>query len=572
MYENFFRLKEKPFSLTPDSQLIFPSKKHTAALDHLRYGILEKKGFILITGEAGSGKTTLCRSFLKSIENNIEVALILNSFLSEEELLRAINKDFGIDASGETREQLVSTLNEFLLKKKEEKKTVVVMVDESQNLNPSVLEQLRMLSNLETEKEKLIQIVLLGQPELEETLAQHDLRQLNQRITVRFHIDPLDFYETQKYIYYRLHATSEGDTTVSFTKGAFKKIYKASKGLPRNINVLCDHALLATYVRESFSVTESIVRKSMRELKWNRNVSFAFFSWQKALGSVAALALLTSSFYFVQLTLLSKEAAIQKQEIAAAPLKTIQPEKKIQPTKTEQIEQAWAELAPSEPVSDEIVYFTQLNEALWQCAQYWPAIQATTPLNSKDKRVELLLRQGLDYAETWAGLSILSKINLPCVLQVNFPESDENSYVILSRLSETKANLFVSSKKTKVVSREELEQMWHGKAFIPYMDSKGVKHSQIFIQNMRGKGVELLQKRLYSLGYLKNGVSGTYDGKTRQAVERFQKDMGFPIDGIAGIETHLALYHLSEQKGTPFLVQANPNTGTTLLSYEENND
>ncbi len=562
MYENFFRLKEKPFSLTPDSQLVFPSRKHTEALEHLRYGILEKKGFVLITGEAGSGKTTLCRTFLKNAENNIEVALILNSFLSEIELLRAINRDFGINSNGETREQLITTLNHFLLEKKEENKTVVVMVDESQNLNTSVLEQLRMLSNLETEKEKLIQIVLLGQPELEQKLDQHELRQLNQRITIRFHIKPLDFYETQKYIYYRLHATSEEETTVEFTQRALRKIYNTTKGLPRKINALCDHTLLAAYVKESFVIDPALVQKAKKELKWTHKWSLPKISWQLSMGSATVLTLIVSTFIIgksafdfsgeSQTINLTQEESFSEQT----------PIKKITRKKTpKQIQETVEQKAP--------LYFSKLDNAIWKCVQFWPGQKNLSLFDSEKNKLTRLKERGFDYADTWAGLGILSKINLPCVLQVNFPGNNENHYVILKALKDKKATLITSNNVPTVVSWKELEQMWHGKAYIPYFDPKGGEHTQIFIQNMKGKEVELMQQRLFDLGYLKGGVSGTYDGPTREAVERFQNDMGFPVDGVAGVETHLALFHLSEQKGTPFLVQAGTSTAT-MITYEEN--
>lgn len=558
MYQNFYRFKENPFSLTPDTDLVFPSKKHITAIEHLEYGIQQKKGFILITGEAGSGKTTLCRSFLKNLDKKIEVALILNSFLSEIELLRAINRDFGIDSTGETREQLVNALNDFLIEQKELKKIPVVIVDESQNLSPSVLEQLRMLSNLETDKEKLLQIVLMGQPELEETLERHDLRQLNQRIAIRYKIMPLDFQETQKYIYYRLHAASGGETTASFSRAAMKKIYRASRGIPRNINILCDYALLTAYVQDDFTVSGQMVQKAMRELNWKgaaANIA-RYVKWPAvAVASCAAVIILVIPVIKHFPLSISFNKNKPAEEIKAAEIKkTAPPVQTVQAVATEKT-------VPAEPkvfTERKIRSYLELNNALWELARLWEAGNSLPEAYSTENKQLLLNQYGFKSSKTWAGLPILAKINLPCVLEVAVPESDESEYIVLAELDRDRAVVVAENNQRKTLSWSQLEGIWHGRAHILYRDTQKPDDSEIYIQNMRGKGIELLQKRLYALGYLEGGVSGKYDQETRNAVEKFQKAMRFPVDGIAGVETLLTLYRLSDGQNSPQLVKGRP--------------
>ncbi|MBI5287179.1 MAG: AAA family ATPase, partial [Deltaproteobacteria bacterium] len=246
MYERFFFLKEHPFHITPDPKFLYLSEKHQEALNLFYFGILEKKGFILLTGEVGTGKTTLCRAILDRLDKKVETALILNPLLSDFDLLWAINEDFGIRVNGTSMKEHLDALNLFLLKKAEEKGNAVVIIDEAQNLNPKTLEMIRLLSNLETEKTKLLQIALVGQPELRDKLKLPELRQLNQRVIVRYHLKPLNLEETKFYIFNRL-AVAGGRGNVRFTIPALQRIYGASYGIPRLINVICDRTLMVAF-------------------------------------------------------------------------------------------------------------------------------------------------------------------------------------------------------------------------------------------------------------------------------------------------------------------------------------
>ena len=271
MYTDYFGFKEKPFNLTPDSHFLYMSAQHRDAMGHLLYGIRERTGFILISGEVGTGKTTLCRALIRRIEKDGEIGFILNTFLSAKELLKAVNDDLIGTSRGRTKKALVDELNGFLLRKHAEGRNVVLLIDECQNLSDDVLEQIRMLSNLETEKNKLLQIIMVGQPEIREKLARTGLRQLAQRISVSFHLQPLDYEETVNYIHHRLRVARGGEPEsgkgVRFSRSALKRVFAYSGGVPRKINIVCDRALLIAFTRGKRKITDSIIRAAIREVK-----------------------------------------------------------------------------------------------------------------------------------------------------------------------------------------------------------------------------------------------------------------------------------------------------------------
>ena len=254
MYESFYGFKEKPFTLTPDPKYFFPSRAHREAVDHLLYGIREREGFIAITGGVGTGKTTLCRAILSQLEPGTTTAVILNPVLSEDELLRAVLLDFGLTAAGRTKNDLIAELNEFLMRTIVAGRRAVLIIDEAQNLSLALLEQIRLLSNLETERDKLIQIVLVGQLGLLAHLASPELEQLNQRVSVRYQLQPLTFQETCQYIYHRLMVAG-GTTGISISAGALRAIHKYAKGIPRLINLAADRALLQGFADSSRQIT-----------------------------------------------------------------------------------------------------------------------------------------------------------------------------------------------------------------------------------------------------------------------------------------------------------------------------
>lgn len=266
MYCQFYGLKEKPFNVTADPAFFFSSQRHQEALSHLIYGINQRKGLILITGEVGTGKTTLCRFFLKQLKKNVETAFILNPNFSDIELLEAIVSDFGLKAKNRSKFFFIGELNRFLLRRSAIGNNIVLIIDEAQNLEAAQLEQVRLLSNLETAKDKLIQIILVGQPELNQKLELHSLRQLRQRIAVKYHVSPLERREIQDYIAHRLEvAGSQG--RIHFTDDAIHAISEFSRGTPRIINTLCDRALLAGFNAETNIIDGKIIERCIKELR-----------------------------------------------------------------------------------------------------------------------------------------------------------------------------------------------------------------------------------------------------------------------------------------------------------------
>lgn len=267
MYQDFFELREMPFHITPNPRFLFLSPTHHEALQHLRYGIEERKGFIVVTGEVGCGKTTLCRSLLNELEEhgNYETALVLNPRLSETELLITLLRELGEEGRIRDKSDLLNQLNSVLLDRIARNREIILIIDEAQNLSFEVMEQLRLISNLETDEQKLLQIILFGQPELKQKLNERRLRQFRQRILVYYDLTPLSLTETQLYVQHRISKAGSNGRPL-FTARAYRRLHRASKGVPRVINNICDKALLSAYIRRSDTVNWWDMRRAIRDL------------------------------------------------------------------------------------------------------------------------------------------------------------------------------------------------------------------------------------------------------------------------------------------------------------------
>jgi len=266
VYLEFYGLKTAPFDITPNPRFLFHGTKHREALNHLLYGVRERKGFVQLTGEVGAGKTTLCRALLEQLDDHFSTALILNPVLNADELIRAIAMEFGLQVKGLDRLETLAAISDFLLQQTLAGKETVLIVDEAQNLTEELLEQVRLISNFETDDRKLLQIVLMGQPELRDRLNSHRLRQLRQRITVRYHLQPLTRSEVGQYIHHRL-ALAGSQGTPTFSLPAIWRVFSYTKGIPRLVNAVCDKAMLAGFVKRSNLISYWMVGRAIRELE-----------------------------------------------------------------------------------------------------------------------------------------------------------------------------------------------------------------------------------------------------------------------------------------------------------------
>ncbi len=533
MYTGFYGLREKPFSLAPDPRYLFLSASHREALAHLLYGIEEGEGFIEVIGQVGTGKTTLCRTLLGRIGQDAEIAYIFNPSPSELELLSAINREFGLPTAVRTRTELLESLNQFLLEKNAAGRRVLLVIDEAQNLDPSVLEQVRLLSNLETDRAKLLQIVLIGQPELEENLARTDLRQLRQRITVRWSLRALTRAEVGEYLEHRLRVAGSADPQL-FTPGAVRAMTRISRGIPRLINAVADRALLAGYTEGRRQVDARLVRRAARELPATELSGFRELTGLRvgiALGLVAA-----GMVFGLAVTAFAPRAPSGGKPGEGASLST-----------------------PIAPVSSAPGLAVPGVAALGVAAQ----IEAFTPETSASDALEALLltwgydqRIGreldpdlfpeavhaiapLDVLAMHGNSQMLASLDLPAVLELE-PRPGERRYVALLGLDESGgARVGVATQEIEL-SRADLERIWTGRTFYLWTNFESLP---VLSPGMKGTAVRWLQARLAELGYLKSGdPTEEFDELTTAALHGFQRANGLETSDQVGPETQLALY------------------------------
>ncbi len=268
MYKSFYKLQRNPFEITPDPSFLFPTTRHNEALASLYYGVTAHRGFVVLTGEVGTGKTLILRSLLGLLQRrDVAFALIFNPTLSPLEFMRYIALDFGLPVTGKAKDELIHVLNGFLLRRHEKKLTTILVVDEAHHLSAEILEEIRLLTNLETSQQKLLQIVLAGQPELDQKLDSHELRQLKQRIALRCHLEALSLNETREYMGRRLRISGAPAAGQIFSVGAIETVFGHSRGIPRLINTICDNALLSGYAKQAATITPEIVDGVARDLR-----------------------------------------------------------------------------------------------------------------------------------------------------------------------------------------------------------------------------------------------------------------------------------------------------------------
>lgn len=540
MYNAYFGFSEAPFSIAPDPRYLYLSEQHREALAHLVYGMGDQGGFVVLTGEVGTGKTTVCRCLLQQIPPHVDVAVVVNPRQSPHEILQTICNELGVALpEGElTSKQLTDELNDFLLHTHARGRNAILIVDEAQNLSVDVLEQLRLLTNLETNERKLLQLILLGQPELNDVLARPDLRQLAQRITARYHLQPLTATEVGHYIAHRLAVA--GYRGPLFTEAALRQIYRLSQGVPRLINVLCDRALLGAYASNLTVVDHLLVKQAAREVMPPRSVG-------KRLTNSAApkraawrqrwpLALLLAVLVALLLLLLFTERAPQEPPSATRA--------------------GWLESFAGAP--------TPLPTALSGVTAYWGVAAAPAACDIADPTLPCVERQGVTRAE-------LQSFGVPVILPLLLPDWTAPGYLVLQNLRGDLAQVQFGGREWQV-RWATVSEYWAGTALIAvpaplgalpltigaqgalvgWVDQQLYRHYQGDSQRWQKVEKDLSDKlgsdaskaawlNSQFLALHPQPPAHTYGAELAAVVRQFQSEQGLAADGIVRLETVLAL-------------------------------
>jgi general secretion pathway protein A len=561
MYTQFFGLREKPFTLSPDPKYLFLSDSHREALAHLLYGIEQGEGFIAVTGEVGTGKTTLCRTLLERLDASTEVAFVFNPPLSGMELLQAIHHELGLLGGEATRQELTAELNQFLLEKRAQGKRVLLIIDEAQNLERDALEQVRLLGNLETNTAKLLQTILLGQPELDTKLESPDLRQLRQRITVRWRLAPLSAGETREYVAHRLKVA--GAAKEIFTELATREIHRRARGIPRVINLLCDRALLAAFASQTSSIGLGLVSQVEREVAGPPHGGSGFKSWRDRFAVrpdllLAALIGATAVALLVGLALSSSVARGWLRGGAAA-VRTPAATGGQAPPAASAPPQAGRESAlPEVSTAPPAAASVDLGDALARLSPAaagaascdallaaWGEAPTGRDLLSIGQLQDQLRARGFSVlALVETDLDALRRIDRPALLTL--PALDGAARpLLLERLDGDAAWLrgFGGSEPMRVPLGELLSR-WDRTAYVAWRNS--ARLPEILDRGQRGEPVLWLQRTLAQVGFSAGPASGVFDASTERAVRAFQQARGLPADGRVGPYTQLTLYRAAE--------------------------
>jgi len=593
VYNSFFGFKERPFQLVPNPAYLFLSRSHEEAMAHLIYAISQGDGFVEITGEVGTGKTTLCRALLENLDKFTEAAYIFNPKLDSLQLLKTINDEFGIPSEGDNLKGLIDNLNAFLMKKKVEGKKVIVMIDEAQNLTQDVLEQLRLLSNLETTTSKLLQIILVGQPELSEMLDSHELRQLGQRITLSCHLTPLTYRETRDYIQHRIQVASQ-KPEVTFAGGAYRAIYKYSGGIPRLINIACDRALLTAFGLNRKNITGMLAKASLRELAGRGDSRKTGYregrkmpvSFGVLLGVFLALLYLATIFLIIHRSVdmrvstlleagdLERPRVTQKVDGGPAKLdRTLQsPAAAAQTHEGETLASAGSpqpaerrkDLAPP-PVEAPEVFLRAVDsrssrgDALGGVLDSWPGeweISASLKDMEDDQAFFRIGAQqnGLQLLRIPADPDLLRRLNLPAVLELRLPGNPTPRYGALVRIDEDTFVFTDPERGYLQWDSGEIRPYWSGSAYVPWKDYLG--YERVIQSGSSSDAVVGLKTFLRDLGYEGIDLGPSYDEQTILVIKGIQAKHGIPTDGLVGPLTKIVLYHEHRGLNVPRLAES----------------
>jgi general secretion pathway protein A len=539
MYTTYFGLREMPFSITPDPAYLYMSPRHQEALGHLLYGTGQYGGFVQLTGEVGTGKTTVVRALLAQKLDNVDVAVVLNPRQNEEEFVASICDELHVTYPQQpTLKTLVDALNAHLLGAHAQGRRTVVVIDEAQNLKPEVLEQVRLLTNLETDKEKLLRIMLVGQPELATLLARPDLRQLAQRITARYHLTPLEPHEAAEYVGHRLRVAG-GDPNL-FTARAVAAAHAQARGIPRLINILCDRALLGAYATGHRQVTPEIVQRAAREVGGVPETRAGRrFAWADA--ALVALIVAIGAWWFWREMRTEPAAAMRPAAVAA--------------TGAEPAPPAAASAAPTEvaaaapaPTLDQLLRTAQpLPVVLSRLLAMW---SANPRVQAGENICQALARERIGCYKSLGEWQHLRRLDRPAILTLSSGRGGVQ-HVLLRELGAADALLETAAGPLRV-PLNQIDLLWTGEFLLLWR--RETIESFIGPDASAASIVWLRQQLAEAEGRtLAPPVSPKFDAELREALVRFQSAQGLDRDGLAGPRTLIALSNLKPLTGTPTL-------------------
>jgi general secretion pathway protein A len=544
MYAAYFGLTERPFSLAPDPRYLYLSDAHREALAHLLYGLGEGGSFVQLTGEVGTGKTTVCRALLEQLPADVDVAMIFNPRLTSVELLGAVCDELRVPyPPGTTSPKvLVDALSQALLDAHARGRRTVLIIDEAQNLSARVLEEVRLLTNLETTKEKLLQVILIGQPELAELLARRNLRQLSQRVTARYHLRPFSEGESQKYVQHRMETA--GQRQPIFTRQALRAAHRLSRGIPRLLNTICDRALLGAYATGQTRVKEAIVRRAAREVLGPRRSR----RWIAATAAAVLLILVGSTIALMAtggLRSLGAWALSRSDKTAPPPVESPAPAPVVEERRPPEPTLA-AILDDRSLTADRASAFVNLY-ALW-------GLDARSA--NPDRGCDLGKAAGLRCLTRTGTWTVLRRLNLPAILELTTADGRKH-HVVLASLDGDRAAIEIGTRRITLPSAE-VERFWDG-AFVMIWKSP-VTGTLPLAPGMSGKDVAWLRHRLGTLdgqpALAKS--SQAYDDELKRRVAIFQQGEALWPDGIAGEETLVRLVATAPGATGPALTRERP--------------
>ena len=546
MYTSFFGLQEKPFAITPDPRYLYLSERHAEALAHLLYGINEAGGFIQLTGEIGTGKTTVIRSLLEQLPGHADVALILNPRVTPAEFLLTICEELHVhvpeSGRGSTK-VLMDLLGRHLLDTHARGRRVVLIVDEAQNLGTETLEQVRLLTNLETATTKLLQIILIGQPELRELLDRPELRQLAQRITGRYHLSPLSQAETAGYVKHRMRVA--GATAEAFTPTALREVHRLSHGIPRVINVICDRALLGAFTQEDHRVGAALIRQAASEV-YGRPVPAPWLKWATAGAVAAALVFVGLGLWGLFAERAGPSAAAPSPETTAAtdPL-PVTPD----PSPTSPAPVALPEVAvPLEQLLVRHGNDTTTEAALGKLFGLW----GITYDPARGRGCDQAVTQGLECLFQKGSWAQLRTLNRPAILTLT-DDVGRMHQVVLTALDDEYAT-FELGNETRDVSITVASRYWFGDFLLLWRPPMAV--ARVLTPGSRGADVRWLRESLRAAQGLPPAPAGNdlYDDDLARLVQDFQRQHRLTVDGVAGVQTQIVLDTVLSATGSPTIV------------------